>query len=121
MRAFGFLFFIVAFVGCNKAPVSYRDQVQPILDRRCGECHRGENPTGKIVLTSYDSVMSARTVHGKKPLVVSGNPSQSWLYVLARTDQPHFRMPPDTLGKKPLPEEEVQLIGKWIMQGAKNN
>jgi uncharacterized membrane protein len=121
MRTFGFTLLVILFAGCSKTPVSFHEQVQPILDKRCIECHGGENPTGKIVLTSYDSVMSARTVHGKKPLVVPGNLKDSWLFVLARTDQPHFRMPPDSLEKKPLPDEEVQLIGKWIMEGAKNN
>jgi mono/diheme cytochrome c family protein len=121
MRAFGFLFLAIVFIGCSKTPVSFKGQVQPILTQRCAECHGANNPPGKIVLTSYDSVMNARTIHGRKPLVIAGNPSESWLYMLARTDQPHFRMPPDTLGKKPLPEEEVQLIGKWIMQGARNN
>jgi mono/diheme cytochrome c family protein len=112
------------FLGCGKKeqkPVSYREDIQPILLKRCVSCHGGEGAAGKIDLTSYEALMASRTVKGKKPLVVVERLSESWLYVLAATDRPDSRMPPDTSHLVPLPNEEVQLIGKWIMQGAKNN
>jgi uncharacterized membrane protein len=112
------------FLGCGRKdqkPVSFREQVQPILQNRCVHCHSEEPAAGRIVLTSYDAVMNSHTVKGKKPLVVPGNLSESWLYILSGTDQPHFRMPPDTSRVTPLPKEEVQLIGMWIVEGAKNN
>lgn len=109
-------------LGCGKEqPISFREQIQPILNNHCVQCHSTENAPGDIALTSYDRIMSAETIHGKKPLVVPGDPTKSWMYILAGTDQPHFRMPPDTSSVAPLPKEEVQLLGKWIMEGAKNN
>jgi hypothetical protein len=66
-------------------------------------------------------VMSARTPRGKKLLVMPGDATESWLYILSGTDQLHFRMPPDTSHATPLPKEEVSMIGKWILQGAKDN
>lgn len=109
--------------GCGRKeqPVSFREQVQPVLQARCVSCHGADNAAGKIVLTSYESVMASRTVKGKQPIVVPENLPESWLYVLAGTDQPHFRMPPDTSRATPLPKGEVELLGKWITQGAKNN
>ena len=98
-----------------------RKQIQPVLNARCVSCHGAENAAGKIVLASYEGVMNSRTAKGKKPLVVSGNPSDSWLYILSGTDQPHFRMPPDTSHVTPLPQDELQVLGKWIMEGARNN
>ncbi len=121
MRASYILLLAVLVVGCGRKSVSYREQIQPILSSRCVMCHGTDNAAGKIMLTSYENVMGSRTIHGKKPLVVSGDAAQSWLYILSRTNQPHVRMPPDTSAEKPLPEDEVQLIGKWIMQGAKDN
>jgi uncharacterized membrane protein len=111
------------FFGCGKKdqPVSFREQIQPILQTRCTRCHSDENAAGKIVLTSYEAVMNSRTVKGKKPLVVPENLSESWLYVLSGTDQPHFRMPPDTSQITPLPKDELQVLGRWITQGARNN
>ena len=126
MRTSGTLLLVVTVLllsGCGRKeqPVSFREQVRPVLQARCVSCHGDNNAAGKIVLTSYESVMASRTVKGKKPLVVPENLPESWLYVLAGTDQPHFRMPPDTSRATPLPKGEVELLGKWIMQGAKNN
>ena len=126
MRRLGALLTLVLLmllVACGKKqqPVSFREHIQPILQTRCGGCHGDKTAAGNIVLTSYENVMASRTVKAKKPLVVPENLAESWLYVLAGTDQPHFRMPPDTSHFSPVPEEDVKLVGEWIMQGAKNN
>ncbi len=126
MRLYGtlcilFLALLLADCGKKVQPVSYREQIQPVLQAKCVSCHGGQGPAGKIVLSSYESLMASRTVKGKKPLVVSGSLPESWLYVLGGTDQPHFRMPPDTSRVTPLSREEVKLVGEWILQGAKNN
>jgi uncharacterized membrane protein len=124
MRLFGAFLITLLFFGCGKKdqqPVSFRGQIQPILQTRCVKCHGEENAAGKVVLTSYEAVMNSRTVKGKRPLVVAENLTESWLYVLSGTNQPHFRMPPDTSHITPLPKDEVQILGRWIVQGAKDN
>jgi uncharacterized membrane protein len=108
-------------IGCGREPVGFHEQIQPILNNRCVRCHGAEKPAGKIMLSSYENLMNARATAWKKPIVVAEKPSESWLYLLSGTKQPHFRMPPDTSGVPPLTENEVELIGKWILQGAKNN
>ncbi len=110
-------------LGCSKNPkaVSFRENIQPILNERCVKCHSTEVAGGKINLTSYDALMESRTVRGKKPLVIPEKVGESWLYILSATTQPHFRMPPDTTALPPLPKEELGLIARWISQGAKNN
>jgi uncharacterized membrane protein len=121
MRAFGILLLASFLIGCGQKPISYRDQIQPILNNRCVSCHGADKPAARIVLTSYENLMSSRATKFKKPIVIAGNLSESWLYLRSGTDQPHFRMPPDTSRIAPLPKNEVELIGKWILQGAKNN
>lgn len=124
MRLLGTLLVSLLLLGCGKReqkPVSFHDEIQPILNTRCVNCHSAEKASGKIVLTSYEGVMNSRTVIGKKPIVVSENLSESWLYILSGTDQPHYRMPPDTSHVMPLPQDELLVLGKWIMQGARNN
>lgn len=121
MRAFDILVLVTFVIGCGQKPVSYREQIQPILNNRCVSCHGAEKAAGAIVLTSYENLMNARATRLKKPIVVAGNLSESWLYLTCGTDQPHFRMPPDTSRITPVPKDEVELIGKWILQGAKNN
>ncbi len=110
--------------GCGKKasePVSYSKQIQPILNSRCISCHGTEKADGKIVLTSYESLMSSRIPHGKKPLVIPGDYKKSWLYIACSTDQPPYHMPPDTAQKALVPNEELLLISEWITQGAQNN
>jgi uncharacterized membrane protein len=121
MRMFGILLLVLALIGCGQKPVSFHTQIQPILNNRCVSCHGEKNPAAKIVLTSFESLMSSTATKWKKPIVVAGNPAESWLYLRSGTDQPHFRMPPDTLSITPLSKEEVEMLGKWIRQGAKNN
>jgi len=124
MRLSVMILLIALLVGCGKKapePVSYRDQIQPILNNRCVSCHGTERAEGKIVLTSYETLMSSRIFPGKKPLVTAGEYRKSWLYILCSTDQTHYRMPPDTLDLTLLPKAELLLISEWITQGANNN
>ena len=115
------VFIAFVLVGCGHKPVSFHSDIQPILNERCIQCHGTQNPAANVVLTSYDSVMAATITKWKKPIVVAGNPSESWLFLRTGTTQPHFRMPPDTLSIMPLTEEQIDLIGRWILEGAKNN
>jgi len=120
MRVLGIL--LLSFlIGCGQKPVSFQTQIQPILNNRCISCHGSNNPVGKIKLTSYEDLMAARATAFKKPIIVAGNLSESWIYLRSETDQPHFRMPPDSSHISPLSKDEVELLGKWILQGAKNN
>ena len=121
MRTLGIVLLVVLVIGCGRKPVSFHDNIQPILNSRCLKCHGIDKAAGHILLTSYDNVMNSRATKWKKPIVVAGNPSESWLYLRTGTTQPHFRMPPDTLTITPLTEKEIELIGRWILQGAKNN
>jgi uncharacterized membrane protein len=121
MRLAVVILLVVLVASCGKKPVSYQNDIQPILNANCIQCHGTDHPAASVVLTSYDSVMSAKVTKWKKPIIVAGNPSESWLYLRTGTTQPHFRMPPDTLSMTPLTDQQLELIGKWIQQGAKNN
>jgi hypothetical protein len=119
LRISTFLLLIWMIAGCSKT-VTYKQQIQPILNDHCVSCHNNDTPSGKVVLASYESLMSARTA-GKVPLVTPGDPKVSRLYVLCATDQAHYRMPPDSSSFKKVPTEDLELIWKWIWQGAKND
>jgi hypothetical protein len=121
MRILGILVVVFILVSCGQKPVSFRAQIQPILNNRCISCHSAANAPDRIVLASYDSLISSKATRWKKPIVVPGKPSESWLYLVCESDQLHFRMPPDTSRIVSVPKDEVVLIGKWIFQGAKNN
>jgi hypothetical protein len=108
-------------LGCQRGSVSYREQIQPILNERCIRCHSAENPMGKIVLTSYETLVASKTVSGKGALFLAGEPQDSRLYILCATNQSHFRMPPDTTTITPLSPKDLEVLRDWIRQGGKNN
>lgn len=121
MRLLASLIIVLMLCGCGDKPVSYRNQIQPILTARCVPCHGPDLARAKIQMESYQALTASKTRSGKQPLVVAGSLEQSRLYVLCSTTQPEFRMPPDSSHKTPLPKEELVLLSKWILQGAKEN
>jgi len=111
----------LALAACGGEPkVSFSQDVQPILNQNCVECHQpggqGEVASG-FDMTSYEGLMKG-TRNG--PMVIAGDVEGSNLVVLieGRAD-PSIRMPH---GKsKPIPKKDIQTIRLWIEQGAKNN
>jgi Planctomycete cytochrome C len=111
----------VAWSGAHAAEeqVSYKLDVQPILQARCSQCH---TPGGKgfqtsgLDLTSYEGLMKG-TKHG--PMVVPGDPLTSNLIVLVEgRAKPEVRMPH---GQRPLLKQQTEILRLWVKQGAKNN
>ncbi len=123
MRLLTVLFLAIVVVGCGQhKSVSYKAQIQPIFDARCVRCHSTEKRLKKIDLSSFAALSASRaSISGKQPLVIPGSTAESRLFVLCATSQAHFRMPPDTSGVTPLPPQELELLKKWIEQGAKDN
>ena len=106
---------------CGGEPaVSFSQDVQPIIDQHCVQCHEtggvGEVTSG-LNLTSYESVMRG-TDSG--PMVIAGDIEGSNLLVLmeGRAD-PSISMPHGQ--NEPVPKKDIQIISTWIGQGAKNN
>jgi hypothetical protein len=100
--------------GDSSKPVSFIKDVAPILKEKCFGCHGAKNPKGKLDMTKYASLRKGGT---KGDPIVPGNPDESYLLtVLTATDKK--RMPPKESGA-PLPQSQIELIERWIAQGAK--
>ena len=99
--------------------VSYKLDVQPILQSRCTSCHQpggeGYQASG-LDLTSYQGLMKG-TKHGA--IVVPGDPLTSNLMVLVEgRAHPKVRMPH---GQRPLLKQQTDILRLWVKQGAKDN
>jgi hypothetical protein len=100
--------------------VSFKQEVRPILDNHCAECHTPPNGEGYVKsglsLTSYQELMNG-TKFG--PVVKPGDSFTSALIMLVegRAD-PSIQMPH---GKKPLSKQEIQTLKTWVDEGAKDN
>ena len=101
------------------AQVSFKDDVFPILQQKCLECHQpggaGYEKSG-FDMTTYEGLMKG-TKYG--PMVIPGSVIESNLVALIEhRTAPALWMPH---GKKKLSRCERQDIKSWVAEGAKNN
>jgi hypothetical protein len=95
-------------------PVSFINDVAPILKESCFGCHGVKNPKGKLDMTRYGTF---RKGGAKDDPIVPGNPDESFILIaLNATDSK--RMPPKESGDA-LPKEKIAVIERWIKEGAK--
>jgi len=94
------------------AEASFSKEVLPIFSQSCMPCHSGgADAKSKYVLTGYEGVMGT----GKDSVanVFAGKADSSTLYQMLQAG----KMPP----AGPLDPAKVELVKKWVVQGAKNN
>jgi len=94
---------------------TFAKDLKPILDKRCASCH-GTRKKGGYSVADYNSVMTSGE---HAPVIVAGDAANSKLVQMLRgikTDA-GGQMPPS----RPLKEEQIQLIERWVNQGAQNN
>lgn len=91
--------------------VSFTNQVLPVLQTYCVECHGGVRTREGLNLTSYDGLMFG-SFNGV--VLIPSNANESLLVQLIQQGE----MPPR--GAAPS-NEELQVIIDWINQGAINN
>lgn len=97
-----------------KGPVSFINDIAPLLKENCLACHDAKKKKGKLEMTSYESL---RKGGSKDDPIVPGKSRESLLIEVLTMSGPG-RMPPKEAGD-PLPKEKVALIAKWIDEGAK--
>lgn len=93
----------------------FEDIIQSTLDARCYSCHNENKTKGDYLMTSFDRFMKG----GKsgKTAITPGSVQESELFHRITLPEGHDdRMPPE--GKTPLAQQEIQLLEKWIEQGA---
>lgn len=101
--------------------VVYSRDIQPLLNQRCATagCHDATTAAEELVLDSWASVFRG-SEHGA--MVVPFRPGKSHLIFHVNTDSTvaPIAQPPMPPGQ-PLAREEVQLLMKWVDEGARND
>ncbi|HEA20114.1 MAG TPA: DUF1553 domain-containing protein [Pricia antarctica] len=110
--------FLIAILGlfqsCVDADrVDFSSQIKPILNNKCITCHGGVKKNGGFSLL-FEKEAFADNKSGK-PAIIPGNASGSELIKRLHETDPELRMPYE---KPPLSEEEIDLLTRWIDQGA---
>jgi WD40 repeat protein len=96
-----------------EAAVSFDKQVRPIFQARCEGCHQPAKPSGGYVMTAFDRLLSGGK--SKVEAIVPRQPDESNLVAMIIPDGGEAEMP---RGQKPLAAAEIELIKRWIAQGA---
>jgi len=106
--------FLVQGPGTAPEPISYNEDVRPVLNKKCMTCHGGVRRKGGLSLLFRTAALD--TLDSGKRAIVPGKPSESEIMRRITHPDPSERMPPE--GKAPLKEEEIETIRRWIAQGA---
>lgn len=102
-------------------PLSFRASIAPLLLDRCVPCHSARKAEGGYRADTYDELLKAGK-SGATPIAPPASPEEgledqsSELLRRLVSDDPVERMPADA---DPLPSSEIDLIRRWIREGAK--
>jgi len=94
--------------------ISFNRQIRPILAKNCFACH-GPDEHSRQANLRLDTRADATGQTGGHAGIVPGNSAASRVFI--RITHPKTPMPPPAAGKR-LSEQEVELIKRWIDQGA---
>jgi len=94
-------------------PVDFSRQIQPILAKRCYACHGPDTAEGGLRLNQRS--LAFQKLESGHAAIVAGQPDQSELIRRVLSEDSADQMPPE--GPR-LTETQVDLLRRWIAQGA---
>lgn len=97
-------------------PVSYQKDVFPILRANCLGCHQESRKQGGYLMTDFGQMMAGGET--ESAAVVPGKADESYLVKLITPVDGKSEMPKN--GKQ-LKSSEIDIIVRWINEGAKND
>jgi hypothetical protein len=93
--------------------IDFSTQVKPIINKNCITCHGGVRAKGGFSLLFRDEAL-AKTKDSNYA-IVPGDADASEMIKRLNSKDPEERMP---YQHTPLPKEEIEILRKWIDQGA---
>ncbi|NNC82605.1 MAG: hypothetical protein HKN79_03435 [Flavobacteriales bacterium] len=99
---------------CDADSVYFSNQILPLFQSSCAlsGCHDAATAEDGIVLDSYSNILGSGEL-------VPFDTDEGDIYELITETDPDKIMPPPS--EAPLSQEQIDLIGQWIEQGAPNN
>lgn len=98
--------------------IDFSREIRPIFAERCLQCHGPDAKQRKADLR-LDVFASAVADRGGVQAIAPGKPKQSTLLERVQSDDPNLQMPPADSGQRRLTPGEIDLLRRWIAQGAK--
>jgi mono/diheme cytochrome c family protein len=101
----------------ESSPVSYYRDVRRIFQQHCQGCHQPAKAQGAYVMTSHAALLAVSD--SGEAGIVPGKPDGS--LVVRQIVSQKGKPPAMPKSRDPLAEREVNLIKRWIAQGAKDD
>ncbi|QDT08482.1 DUF1553 domain-containing protein [Stieleria marina] len=98
-----------------EAPVDFNRDIRSLLSNNCLMCH-GPDEEERAAGLRLDTQEGSREDLGGYAAVVPGDPDESELLLRIISDDEDVQMPPQGKGR-PLTDDEVNLVRRWIQQG----
>lgn len=120
MRVFLSACILFAFLlrGNAEEEVSFSRDIRPLLSDRCFKCHGFDEETKEADLGLHSFAESTRDLGGYQA-IVPGNADASEVVARILSDDPDDVMPPPKANKPRFSPDEIELMRRWINQGAK--
>ena len=100
-------------VSAADAPIVFNRDIRPILNDRCLACHGPDEKQRQA-----DLRLDVRKI-AIEAAIVPGQSAKSDLIARISSNDPDIRMPPVDSKQKPLSKDEIDLLRRWIDEGAK--
>ena len=100
-------------------PVSFHREIRPLFQARCNGCHQPAKAKGDYVMTNFASLIKGG--ESDDPTIVPGKPDDSLLVHLTTPNEEGEYEMPKGKNAKPLHETEIELLRRWISEGAKDD
>ena len=101
----------------TRGPVEFNRDIRPLLSDRCYTCH-GPDQARRRTKLRFDVEADAKQDLGGRFAIVPGDVAKSEMIRRITAAEPARRMPPVASGRTLTPAE-IDLIQRWIEQGAK--
>lgn len=92
--------------------IDFEQDVKPILESRCTDCHGHDDPEADFRILSRRSML--RGGESGEPSVLPSRSADSFLIKVVSGKDPHLKMPPDG---PPLSGIQIAILRAWIDQG----
>lgn len=97
--------------------VNFNRDIKPILSQNCFQCHGPDDATRAAKLRLDKSDSATTPAESGATAIVAGDPDHSELLARITSTDPDLHMPPGET-KKILTAEQIDLLRRWIAEGA---
>ena len=98
----------------GRVPVDFAAQIKPLLEKQCINCHHSGALFGDLNLENRQLAFKVRP---NGPVITPGEPEKSPFYKVLTLPEPERKAMPPT-GHR-IPQPDVEMVRRWIQEGAK--